>query len=935
MLNTKLLNFGRSRTALVVLTLAFPAAASAVGQERPRGDAPILTTQEQSRGDFSGSSDLARPVVNRSVPLTHDWTRNDGSLPMVVDWSNKHVVYPVGYTQEQYESMQKDPRAYANWYLHGLLRRPHGPSPNPNRISPVGTDLKRDWAVSLGGTAGVAAGMSPAKYVFDVNATPSCPNDYAAFPVNAVTGNTRTKVVGTFSAATGGANGGTVLLSVTPTGQSAVTLTLTASTSSNSGLNFQVFTTASAANADTEATNLAEAINRNLSNVALGKIVGVAAAGANTVTVYALTPGTRITMAAPTVTGEAALTFGTVTAGTNGTQANIVAFNNLYAGAGTPLCTGDTFPTFIFSYASGVGAVATSPTISIDGTKIAYVENDANIGAILHILTHGSGATEYGTCTNSGTALPTCAGAPVIPGSTANSTATDNMLPLGLVGRDGVTGAAGSADLYSSPFVNYSDDTLYVGDGGGFLYSITPVFVGSNPAHAGGSFPLTVSAGNALNAPVVDIGGTGNIFVGDSTGVLHNYNSGGTAEGTIPVGNATAGGVRDGVVIDSTNAVGYAVSGCNADGDSVINQFSFTGTSIASKALAELDAEGCTGAIPLYAPSLDNNYYSKGISSATAANNGEVQVGYAHSGHSALNQYQFTSGAMGTTAQFDDEFNTTGALTFSPTVEFYSNPVGAPITAVAQTTTTVTITAANTLAVNDLVSINGVSSGSGGCSATAAGDIDGTHVVVSATGTNFTFTAVDSATITTGSCTLATPTATLVGYAVTGITQAGTTVTVTTPTNAFTAGQTVVISGVSSGTGGCTAGPAAAIDGEQTVLAAGTPFTFTSTQTATITAGQCTLSSAESVGPTQDYVFFGITLPEVLTFKLPLTSATQAAIATNTTDATGGTSGMVVDNDSGDGQAASTYFSTEATSATLCGGTAAFCAIKLTQSGLN
>src|SRR5256886_10064191 len=53
------------------------------------------------------------------------------------------------------------------------------------------------------------------------------------------------------------------------------------------------------------------------------------------------------------------------------------------SGTGTTLC-GHTNPEFIFSYASGVGPVATSPSLSTTGTKIAYVENDPNIGAILH-----------------------------------------------------------------------------------------------------------------------------------------------------------------------------------------------------------------------------------------------------------------------------------------------------------------------------------------------------------------------------------------------------------------------------------------------------------------------------------------------------------------------------------------------------------------------
>src|ERR1700691_4500580 len=326
--------------------------------------------------------------------------------------------------------------------------------------------------------------MLPAKYAFDVNATPSCSADFVVFPVNASTGNTRASVVGTFSAEPGAGN--TTTITVTPTGGTAVTLTLTSSTGSNTGLNFEVSSTVA-----TNAANLAAAINRNFSSTALDRVVAVASG--DTVTVYALTPGIRVMLAdASTLTN---FSWGAVTAGTNGAQANIVAFNHLYSGSGTSLCN-LTNPEFIFSYASGVGPVATSPGLSTGGTELAYVENDPNIGAILHVLTFGSGSTEYGSCgtnNNGGATLPTCATNPVIPGSTSGSTATDFMLPLGLVAANAATGVAGAADTFSSPFTNYADDTTYVGDYNGYLYAITPTFNGT-PAYAGGNFPVQVSA---------------------------------------------------------------------------------------------------------------------------------------------------------------------------------------------------------------------------------------------------------------------------------------------------------------------------------------------------------------------------------------------------------------------------------------------------------
>ena len=376
----------------------------------------------------------------------------------------------------------------SEWRRH---RRGHRDESDP---ASAGSTLQRDWAVSLGTAGGVAAGMSPAKYNFDINAAPSCANDFAVFPVNAATGNARAHLVGTFT----GLTAGSTSITITPAGKTAVTITL-APGASNTTTTFVASATPA-----TEAANLATAINLNLSANALDELAAVASGG--TVTVYALTAGVGSVL-----TDTSTLTnFGTgwtTTAGTSGnTQANIVGLNQLYSGASTPLCMAD--PEFIFSYASGVGRVATSPSLSLDGTKIAYVENDTNIGAIFHVLTFATGANEHGTCTNSGAAAPTCATAPVIPGSTGSSAAVDYMVPLGLFR----TAAAGAIDSYSSPFIRFDNDIAYVGDDGGYLYAISPVFNGSKPAQSITGFPVTVSSGNRLSGPSVDVSGTGNIL---------------------------------------------------------------------------------------------------------------------------------------------------------------------------------------------------------------------------------------------------------------------------------------------------------------------------------------------------------------------------------------------------------------------------------------
>ena len=81
--------------------------------------------------------------------------------------------------------------------------------------------------------------------------------------------------------------------------------------------------------------------------------------------------------------------------------------------------------------------------------------------------------------------------------------------------------------------------------------------------------------------------------------------------------------------------------------------------------------------------------------------------------------------------------------------------------------------------------------------------------------------------------------------------------------------------------------------------------------------------------PTELYSF---TLPgSVLVAGLDMPPTPTAM---NTADIAGGTSAIIVDNDSTGGQASSIYFGTLTTSTTICGATAAYCAVKLTQATL-
>ena len=113
--------------------------------------------------------------------LGQAFARPDGSVPVPIDWSSKHVVFTGNYTPEEAVNTWNEPRAYAQWLLHGNATAGSGPlrwrptprpepRPIPRRHSR--RPMKKDWAISLG-AGGVAQGMWPAKFSFDVNAPPS------------------------------------------------------------------------------------------------------------------------------------------------------------------------------------------------------------------------------------------------------------------------------------------------------------------------------------------------------------------------------------------------------------------------------------------------------------------------------------------------------------------------------------------------------------------------------------------------------------------------------------------------------------------------------------------------------------------------------------------------------------------------------------------
>jgi len=397
----------------------------------------------------------------------------------VLDWSSRHVLYPQGTSHRAISLSQRDPRAYWN-YLRllqsaraaseretetsqtqaetaGQLRSGDGARENAGYHAidtPTGRFLPKrpkkaqpsqaDWSVPLG-PAGMAQDMYPAKFSFDVNATPDCTNDYVVFTLNTVP---------------------------------------------------------------------------------------------------------------------------------NINQANIVAFNNLYSGSagGTGICGAGT-ATAYWAYQVSNVALPTSPIISLDGTKVAFV--DGASPAVFHVLTWTAGQ-----------------------GSVAAPATPTQIVDVTLTGA--------TTDTRSSPFMDYMNDVAYVASDNGRLFKITGVFNGT-PALAGSPWPRRVgfSAPN-LTSPVIDFS-TGQIFLGSTDGNLYAFTKGGAQLFPITIGDGTAdGGIVGAPMVDVVNGLLYVATGSDFN----LPNATLTQVSSSSFSVLQVTPIGDPGGAPIHDGTFNDAYFS-------------------------------------------------------------------------------------------------------------------------------------------------------------------------------------------------------------------------------------------------------------------------------------------------------------------------------------
>ena len=293
--------------------------------------------------------------------------------------------------------------------------------------------------------------------------------------------------------------------------------------------------------------------------------------------------------------------FNTALLGSAGSSANIVAFNNLYSTQGSRggLCNQDG-PSVYWSYFTGVGRTRTSVALSLDGSKVAFVEDGGFGTAVLNILKWKAGE-------GSGAASPAAVDLD-ISGSPWTA-CTPGVSCIATVSFSGT-----AMDSLSAPFVDYANDVIYVGDNKGSLHKFTGVFNGT-PAEVTTGWPIMVNPTHALSSPVYD-SGSRNIFVGDAAGRLSYVRDTSSTVGSCGSGSppclgamtqqvGTAGAIADGPILDSTSGFVFAVNGTDTSNHGTILQ---ANTSLTSQVQFSIGGTGARGTGTLYGGAFDQAY---------------------------------------------------------------------------------------------------------------------------------------------------------------------------------------------------------------------------------------------------------------------------------------------------------------------------------------
>ncbi len=217
-------------------------------------------------------------------------------------------------------------------------------------------------------------------------------------------------------------------------------------------------------------------------------------------------------------------------------------------------------------------------------------------------------------------------------------------------------------DSNSSVFYDYGSDMAWVGDDSGKLHQFTGIFKGT-PTESSSPWPIALNGGAALTSTVHD-DASGNTFVGDQDGFLYRVDGTGAPTQSAQLDFGT--GLSEAPMVDSTAGTLYVFSSNDGAGSPSAGVFQLS-TSFATGAAGTEVTVGAAsnGTTPLYNGTFDHSY----ITATTPT--GNIYVCGNPGAAPTLYQIPIAGGVMGTPLA-GPIVSTTTESTCSPVTDVYN-----------------------------------------------------------------------------------------------------------------------------------------------------------------------------------------------------------------------------------------------------------------------
>jgi hypothetical protein len=358
-------------------------------------------------------------------------------------------------------------------------------------------------------------------------------------------------------------------------------------------------------------------------SVSLGPTAGMAIGESPAVYTYNYaTPSCSALTAAPPVVGDFIVyTINAVPSTAVPGQANLVGLTNLYtAGDGTGFCSG-TGPSFLFSYAIGTGGSPLSPVLSLDGTRVAWIENRTATDSYLHITTwvanQGISATDPATGVTGTFSNGTC---------TPAGSSCDDAIEYTNATYPGCPAAYIAGNGHSDLYVDYSSDAGFISANNGLLYHIKNIFSTTTTPSVDFCIPVNPTFeppsknSTAMSGPVYDLL-LKEVFITDSEKIYaYTVNAASftaAAPASFKFGNSYNYQTGPGPLLDAFNGYLYVFSTDDTAGGTSVTQIP-TSLATGSGVLVGLGNKSTNANQILFYGAFDNNYYNNGPKSAAS-----------------------------------------------------------------------------------------------------------------------------------------------------------------------------------------------------------------------------------------------------------------------------------------------------------------------------